>query len=197
MKRSKPCVAGRKTETAQWPLRADWNSEPVVCTRWHQTKIPTGGGKDGVKLSSLESRWHNTPLRHGLLIWNIPRKLSASLPADVKECIDLWNGMATFLSVEHLHCPFNVPTHSDISWIPASSKWYQKAWDLFGGVETQSGSVPHAHFWFQRQHLPLGLQKKESASELQKQSFEELVAQRLAYVSAFLSHSAVLADAER
>lgn len=92
-----------KTETAQWTLRADWNRESVVCPRWHQTKIPTGGGKDGVKLSSLESRWHNTPLRHGLLIWNIPRKFSASLPADMKECIDLWNGMTTFLSLEHTY----------------------------------------------------------------------------------------------
>lgn len=61
----------------QAPLSAfyaiDWiNRGSLVCANCCQTKTPTIGGKVSVKLSSPESRSHNTPLRHGRLVWNIP-----------------------------------------------------------------------------------------------------------------------------
>ena len=97
-------------EKKQKPLNGlyviDWiNRGSVVCANWYWTMTPTGGGKVGVKLSSPESRSHNTPLRHGRLVWNIPQ--SSQPPSSWYEWVHWplkWDAFAPIFA-PHSHGP--------------------------------------------------------------------------------------------
>lgn len=118
------------------PLNAlnviDWiNSGSVVRANSFRTKTPTGGGKSqcqSVKSKVLITQYSSqtwTPcLEHS-------RKFAASLPADINERIDLWNGTPSLSS--HPPITYTAPCilvhmHSKRTWIPASSKWHFLCW---------------------------------------------------------------------
>lgn len=122
---STPYVAGEKTEATKWTLCYWLNKQWVCCVlTCIRQRLPLEGGKVSVKLSSLESWLHNTALRHGRLVWNIPE--SSQPPSSLTWMRALTSEMGRFTPIfaTHLHCPIHVHIHSHRPWIPATSKWH-------------------------------------------------------------------------
>lgn len=137
----------------------DWkNSGSVVRANWYQTKTPTGGGKVSVRLSSPEPRSHNTPLRHGRLVWNIP--VSSQPPSRLTWMSALTSEMGRPRS--HLcHSPTLPHPCTHILARTMNACFWQlalcvspKSLRFVYVVETHSSSIWHAHVWLQRQQTP-------------------------------------------
>lgn len=77
---------------------------PFYCVKWYQNKTPTEQSqtvKSGISVAQCSSQTRMPCPEHS-------RTFSASFPADMKECIDLWK--ETFPS---LRCPIPTSVHLD------------------------------------------------------------------------------------